>query len=303
MFLRSALLTAVISSAALSGCNQNQCPKQGDTMCQGAQTLWCEPYDSETIAGTYLEWMPYLPRPCPHYCVEDQGQVECSQSPTPVPECASDGTSCWQGNAVLCKGGFPVESYISPDVDQCRVDAGETCTTTDDQTCAFCLAAGVVAVPDPVCTTANATCVGSSLFQCGCGLRLAEVADCSSDGGACVSASGSSACALSSVADPLCTSQDIPHGSSIAPPSEEGPAWSRYCEQGESVECFGAFEWQVMPCQDCFLTACDRNQARRAETISEWAYDLALLPHLSLQAGEVDDAGDRGLLLVTSSGE
>jgi len=33
--------------------------------CQGAQALWCQPNDSETIAGTYLDWLPYLPRPCP----------------------------------------------------------------------------------------------------------------------------------------------------------------------------------------------------------------------------------------------
>jgi len=51
--------------AALPGCSQNQCPHQGDMKCQGAQALWCQPNDSETIAGTYLDWLPYLPRPCP----------------------------------------------------------------------------------------------------------------------------------------------------------------------------------------------------------------------------------------------
>ncbi len=125
--------------AALPGCSQNQCPHQGDMKCQGAQPLWCQPNDSETIAGTYLDWMPYLPRPCPHYCVEAEGQVECSLTSAPVPECASDTNSCWEGNVVPCVGGFPVESYLGPDGPQCGVDAGGTCATTGDPTCAYCL--------------------------------------------------------------------------------------------------------------------------------------------------------------------
>jgi hypothetical protein len=255
---RVALLAALgFCLAALPGCSQNQCPHQGDTKCQGAQALWCQPNDTDTIGGTYLDWVPSLPRPCPHYCVEAAGQVECSLTSAPVPECASDGNSCWQGNVVPCVGGFPVESYLGPDGPQCGVEAGGTCATIGEPTCAYCLAPDVVGVPDPDCAAAGATCVDNSVFQCTCGLRLAKLADCGSDGGVCVSASGSSACALSSVADSLCTSQDIPHGTTIAPPSQaQGPGWSSYCEQGQLVECFGAFQWQVTPCEKCLLGTC-----------------------------------------------
>jgi hypothetical protein len=188
MSWRNVLLVAVLGLAALSGCSHDQCPEAGQTKCQGSQIVVCSPYDSETAAGTYLQWDPGRAAPCPDYCVEAEGQASCSPVPTPVPQCARDGDGCWQGAAVVCLGGFPVE------VDQqCRVDAGETCTVTRDPPCSYCRPADVP-VTDPGCACLEdtnwpadsgicfpgtfTTCSNNVVTQCACGLRLADPVSC-----------------------------------------------------------------------------------------------------------------------------
>jgi hypothetical protein len=190
---------AVLGLATLSGCGHDQCPTAGESKCQGALVLTCALYDSETIDGTYLTWTPSTPnpQPCPSYCVEAEGRARCSPVDAPVAECATDGDGCWQGSAVVCLGGFPVE------VDQqCRVDAGETCVVTGDPACSYCrpAAAPVVdtecaCIGDPnwapdagVCWPgAFTTCANNVVTQCACGFRLAEPSSCQEcgPGGVC----------------------------------------------------------------------------------------------------------------------
>jgi len=262
-FVRARALARTIVSvpalASILGCGENQCPTQGQMRCQGTQLQWCAEYDSETIDGTYLAWEPFRPLPCSDYCVEADGQAFCSPTPNPIPECAHDGYGCWENAVVECQGGYPQEETAPCDAGTC---------TIDDSGCGYCLPPGIVAVPDPVCATppydtcpatdeCNTTCVGNTVFQCNCGLRLAEATVCG-DAGVCVSAAGSSACALSTVPDPQCTATNIPHGSDLPPEGQLGTTWQPYCEQGRLVECFGEFQWQVSPCEDCIFGSCAR---------------------------------------------
>jgi hypothetical protein len=171
----------------LCGCSQNQCPKEGQTKCNGSQIYQCQEYDSETSEGEYLQW--FAGRPCPDYCVEVEGHAYCSPVSAPIPECAVDGDGCWQDTEVVCLGGYPLE------VDQhCRVDAGETCVVTDDPRCAYCRpAAGVVTNPACGCLEdtnfasdagicfpgVTPTCMSEdTLIQCACGFQLSEPAAC-----------------------------------------------------------------------------------------------------------------------------
>jgi hypothetical protein len=124
MMLRRWLRVAVPSLAALCGCDQNQCPATGQTTCEGAQILLCSKAFTQ---GTYLAWGPDSPNQCPNYCVEINGQENCSLTADPVPECARDGDGCWQGSPVSCLGGFPLESLYGPNSPRCDPDAGETC--------------------------------------------------------------------------------------------------------------------------------------------------------------------------------
>jgi hypothetical protein len=126
MILRSPLLVTVLALAPLSGCDleRNQCGL-GQTTCHGAEMFWCTECDTDTIGGgQYRCWVPSRPLPCPNYCVEAEGQANCSMTSAPVPECARDGNACWQGSPVECLGGFPLDyGAFAP----CEVDAGETC--------------------------------------------------------------------------------------------------------------------------------------------------------------------------------
>jgi hypothetical protein len=127
MILRSRFLVAVLSMAALCACGHNECPAAGQTKCQGAQMLLCSTAFGEMVDGTYLTWGPFSPNACPNYCVEAEGQANCSLTSAPVTECARDGYGCWQGSPVRCLGGFPLESLYGPNFPPCDADAGEMC--------------------------------------------------------------------------------------------------------------------------------------------------------------------------------
>jgi len=126
------LVVAVLCVNTGTGCNENQCSPYDETRCVGSQLQVCLLYDdSDTfLGGTYLAWEPFyggaIPASgsCPDYCVEADGQANCSMTSAPIPECARDGNACWQGSPVECLGGFPLDyGAFAP----CEVDAGETC--------------------------------------------------------------------------------------------------------------------------------------------------------------------------------
>jgi hypothetical protein len=246
-FVKAALSSAILPT--LLGCGpQNQCPKVGQTKCgSSTQVVICEPFDnSDTFGGgESLQWEPApgrpgsAPGPCAtgDSCVEAEGQAFCSPVSAPVQECAADGYSCWQNSVVQCTGGFPMVNLTS-----CQ---GATCATTADRTCGYCLPPDTMAVSDPGCASSSTcganlnpcspTCVGNSVYQCNCGLRLAQQTDCG-DAGVCVNSSvdnSGALCALSSAADPQC----VRLGTT-----------GRYCGDGGLVQCSDGYIVSFTPC-------------------------------------------------------
>jgi hypothetical protein len=90
----------------------------------------------------------------------------CIASETPVPECADDGMTCWNGNLTWCTDGYP--SSTTPCAD------GTECTFV--QGCqALCLASS--ATLDPRCPATPGVdttdfCADDTAYHCACGYLI-----------------------------------------------------------------------------------------------------------------------------------
>lgn len=105
----------------------------------------------------------------------------CIASAQPVPECAQDGTACWNGNITYCLNGYPVPSTPCTSGTQCTIVPG--CG-------ALCLSSSQAV--DPRCPVTSGTtgfCADNTAFFCACrylvGSTVCGVAphDCSLMGG------------------------------------------------------------------------------------------------------------------------
>jgi hypothetical protein len=89
----------------------------------------------------------------------------CIASTTPVPECAQDGITCWNGNLTFCQNGYPLPTT------PCA--AGTACTLVPGCQ-ALCL--GAQQTTDPRCPAlpglSNDFCADNTAYHCACGYLL-----------------------------------------------------------------------------------------------------------------------------------
>ena len=103
----------------------------------------------------------------------------CIASTQPVPECAQDGTTCWNGQYTWCLKGYPLPTTPCADGTQCTVVPGcQALCLTPSQTV------------DPSCPTLpgrNDFCSQDTAYYCFCGYLIGTYA-CSDVGPSCVTA-------------------------------------------------------------------------------------------------------------------
>ncbi len=90
----------------------------------------------------------------------------CIASTQPIPECAEDGITCWNGNRTFCQNGYPLPTTPCADGTQCTLVPG--CQ-------ALCLSPS--ATVDPRCPAApgldNDFCDSNTAYHCSCGYLTA----------------------------------------------------------------------------------------------------------------------------------
>lgn len=86
----------------------------------------------------------------------------CIGSTQPVPECAADGFTCWNGNFTVCVNGYPLPTTPCADGTECTLVPG--CQ-------ALCLSS--TATTDPRCPAqpglSNDFCADNVAYHCACG--------------------------------------------------------------------------------------------------------------------------------------
>jgi hypothetical protein len=101
----------------------------------------------------------------------------CIASTQPIPECAQDGITCWNGNLTYCENGYPLPTTPCADGTQCTLVPG--CQ-------ALCLSPS--ATTDPRCPDApglsNDFCADNVAYHCACGYLIGTM-NCS-DAAPCV---------------------------------------------------------------------------------------------------------------------
>jgi hypothetical protein len=89
----------------------------------------------------------------------------CIASTQPIPECAQDGITCWNGNLTFCLNGYPLPTTPCPDGTQCTLVPG--CQ-------ALCL--GPTETTDPRCPAlpglSNDFCADNVAYHCACGYLI-----------------------------------------------------------------------------------------------------------------------------------
>jgi hypothetical protein len=89
----------------------------------------------------------------------------CIASTQPIPECAQDGITCWNGDLTYCLNGYPLPTTACSDGTQCTLVPG--CQ-------ALCLSPS--ATTDPRCPAApglsNDFCADNVAYHCACGYLI-----------------------------------------------------------------------------------------------------------------------------------
>jgi hypothetical protein len=159
------------TNATLGPCS----PASDYLKCDGDSVSYCTCTQNGPALGTDLTGAPLYS--CLAYDWVDEANCSvacnatanptsgCIASVQPIPECAQDGITCWNGNLTVCLNGYPLPTTPCSDGTQCTLVPG--CQ-------ALCLSPS--ATVDPRCPAepglSSDFCDSNTAYHCACGYLI-----------------------------------------------------------------------------------------------------------------------------------
>lgn len=175
--------------AGISSCD----PSTDYLKCDGKNVLSCTCTKQGAAEGTDITGRPryacdafswVLSSTCAVACdTSISPSTACIASTQPVPECANDGPTCWNGNLTYCTKGYPLPTTPCAAGTQCALVPG--CG-------ALCL--GDRQATDPRCSAGGSNsdfCADNTAYHCACGYLIGSEVCGPAPHNNCVTAPGS----------------------------------------------------------------------------------------------------------------